>query len=86
MYLQQEALLRPDLEGKEAEVCLPCYHIYRFLEQHFYKQGQESTLESDHESSVQPDNEAGFVNGPITGDEQSDIPKFESSHNRRGEA
>ena len=45
MYLQQEALLRPDLEGKEAEVCLPCFHIYKFLEQYYYSQDPERLSE-----------------------------------------
>ena len=49
MYLQQEALLRPDLEGKEAEVCLPCFHIYKFLEQHYYSTGPERQSEMLHD-------------------------------------
>ena len=54
MHLQQEALLRPDLEGKEAEVCLPCYHIYKFLEQHYYKHGHEKSAELSHDLPSEP--------------------------------
>ena len=31
-YLKQESMLRPDLHGKEAEVCTTCFHVYKYLE------------------------------------------------------
>ena len=82
MYLQQEALLRPDLEGKEAAVCLPCYHIYRFLEQHYYKQGQEKLSEISHETSAQPGDTEGFPIGNAIGGVEEISPQFESSQTR----
>ena len=82
MYLQQEALLRPDLEGKEAAVCLPCYHIYRFLEQHYYKQGQEKLSEISHETPPQPSDVEGLPTGIVIGSAEEISPQFESSQTR----
>ena len=35
-YMQQESMLRQDLEGKDAQVCLHCFHIYQYLKTNFY--------------------------------------------------
>ena len=43
-YMQQESMLRQDLEGKDAQVCLHCFHIYHFLKTNFYG-GQDSNIE-----------------------------------------
>ena len=29
-------MLRQDLEGKDAQVCLHCFHIYQYLKTNFY--------------------------------------------------
>ena len=29
-------MLRQDLEGKEAEVCMLCFQIYKYLQMNFY--------------------------------------------------
>ena len=34
--MQQETMLRQDLVGKEAEVCMLCFQIYKYLQMNFY--------------------------------------------------
>ena len=67
-------------------MCLPCYHIYKFLEQHYYKHGHEKSSDLNDEAVVEAGNSEGVTSGKVIGGTSEISPQFEWSHNRREQA